>query len=564
MEAVSTSDASESHNVPESEYSISTADSAIDRLAENVDAVNKIVADANESVDAVNAILEGKDDEAGFNSEVTGAIEAYGSASSEFESAVSDAKESIDSAKGDIEDTLSKFRESTIEKNIKKVGWKSDLDKKVTYSVAKVDEEGKTVVDENGNPVLEELTKKLHYKLENGNKMSGTGIVIFESNERVVDKQALAEEIAEAKANGTGVKVTVGSSTYDAIEKEIDGNTLTNNKIVTKVVTAYTGASLNVDGASKTKVLEQTWEASARVYETTVRNDNWYSENIILSEYDNDYINDNGSTVTIDHENGESAGFATKIKNAVGIADAENAKTESAQKLAAATLAEKEAKDAEAKVNELLNKLKDITVNGLERNLAELNDDIIKAKEDLKSAKEKRDALKAELESLKSDNKIEKIADLTRPVETVVDPAPTKADDTAIVTASEFIGGEVEVVSENTPEVIVISEPDVAESAPAEASVSENIQETEPVVTEPMQEMNANEETEEKAEEKASETVVPSVEIDDEDSAKAAAPVIVDAEEEEAPLAVYPETEKMNRWWILIILALGTAGADMY
>ena len=59
---------------------------------------------------------------------------------------------------------------------------------------------------------------------------------------------------------------------------------------------------------------------------------------------------------------------------------------------------------------------------------------------------------------------------------------------------------------------------------------------------------------------------VAEVEIEDEETALADAPETEETEivDEEAPLASMEEQAKMSWWWILIVLALGTTGAELY
>lgn len=132
-------------------------------------------------------------------------------------------------------------------------------------------------------------------------------------------------------------------------------------------------------------------------------------------------------------------------------------------------------------------------------------------------------------------------------------PAPAEEPAPAPAPAAEPVA---EPAVEAVPTAPVIEAvPTAPAAAPAPA----------PAVTEP--------ENEPEPEAVPTEPVV--VDVEEEGPALAAAPQVTEVEEEKAPLAAViededtplanlPEAAKMNWWWLLLVLVLGTSGAEMY
>ncbi len=288
-------------------------------------------------------------------------------------------------------------------------------------------------------------------------------------------------------------------------------------------------------------ISETTWNQVAHTAQTQYKNDNWYSGDIILSEFDretgNDFVTDKGNAFELDNTGENKTGaFRQKLQNA---ADTAAKYADLITKLGAS---EKKVTAAEEAVKLLKESIAKLEFNGTTEELASFKASLQTAQDTLDAAKSGRDTLLSQIADIRTElnNKISEF----NPVVT---------------------GGS----SEEAPTVVVEDEAPVLAAAPAAtpaASITEATEETDEVVDAAVEETAGTEAGAEVGGGEVSEAA-DTASISDEDTAKGAGPAIEANEEidDEGPaLASMPETQKMSWWWMLIVLVLGTAGMDMY
>ncbi|MCR5310626.1 MAG: hypothetical protein K6E32_04315 [Lachnospiraceae bacterium] len=284
-------------------------------------------------------------------------------------------------------------------------------------------------------------------------------------------------------------------------------------------------------------LLEEVWSDVEGKSATELRNDNWYSGDVLLAEYSKedgtDYRTDGKAgqkdVVLSEEDEKTTAGFRAKVDTASAtIADYEALikKAEESQKAVEA---------AEKRVADLRNQIAELGSNATVDKLIEFGVSLNDAKDALDAAIKARDELN------------EKLAEVRGELETriaVLTPAPAAEPAAPVADVTVITEGETALAA--APVIVQVVAPQA--EAPAPAAEVEETQDTE----------DTSAEVTETAEAETSS-------IEDEDVARAAAPEATAAiEDEEAPLAAAPEAQKMSWWWLLIVLILGTTGTEMY
>ncbi len=299
----------------------------------------------------------------------------------------------------------------------------------------------------------------------------------------------------------------------------------------------YSPISVIIETIRKTEgavVAEQVWNEIAGESEVQLRNDKWYTGDVILAENWNangaDYTTDGvqpGSDAEVslsEAQETKTADFRQKVDSAAAIA----------KKYADLSAKARESKEAvltaKQNVKTIENKIAALEASVDHSQLGQFTADLATAKATLAAAITARDTLLEDLDAAKSELQV-RVAALT--------PAVTPS--TGVETAEE---APAQVTTPaNAPAASTTPVNQGGEEAEDTEGAGEEAETTEP-------EAVANTENRD---------------IVDEGPALAAAPVSDKTiEDEDTALASMPEAQQMSWWWLLLILVLGTTGAEMY
>ena len=377
---------------------------------------------------------------------------------------------------------------------------------------------------------------KIFVGIDGWNWSIGTAdVYIIDANEAEAATAATEEAAYQAFEDAIRAGITDGGQIHST-KTEITENKSYGYKLLDYFIKTV---------AVENKIIsETTWNQVAQTAQTQYKNDNWYSGDIILSEYDrttgNDFVTDKGHAFELDNSGENKTGaFRQKIDNAADTAakyaDLITKLGDSEKKVSAAEEAVKLLKDSIAKLE----------FNGSTEELASFKASLQTAQETLDAAKSGRDSLLSQISEIRTElnNKISEL----NPV------VPGGSSDEAPTVVVEDAAPALAATPAATPAASITEAGEETEAA--EEAVETTVEETAGVG-----------ETEEIGGSEAGASVE-TASIADEDAAKAAGPAVETAEkiDDEGPaLASMPETQKMSWWWALIVLVLGTAGMNMY
>lgn len=289
--------------------------------------------------------------------------------------------------------------------------------------------------------------------------------------------------------------------------------------------------TVNENVVKENKVISVTTYAAEEV-NSYLTNENFNNGNILLSEYnsdnqrnkDYDYINDKGEKVLL---KGDDAAVTRDFRAELAKAEAKAQKYN--KLLSDIDKAELDIDELQDDIAQLKAQIAAIKKAGSEAKLADFTAKLEKAQATLDASLKVRDSLKQQLEEVQEDLD-ETIRRLT--------PAPSNDNEPEVTPTEEIVAIPTIAAAPARNRTVTPATPVVEEPVEVAEEVEATVEEV--VIAEEETALAATPETEEKAE---------------------AATVAI--EDEIAPLA--PEAEQnMSWWWVLIVLALGTTGAELY
>jgi len=340
------------------------------------------------------------------------------------------------------------------------------------------------------------------------NKLSTKNVDISENN------ASLVPDALEASLAQNADAVIVGTPVINELK----------NKLCSYSELSYYIAR-KTEGRQRVATAEYTDEQAGQIVYT---NDNFNNKNILLAEYDlhntPDYIDDNGEAKKLTrNQMNQTADFRGKLANAESKAAAYN------KLLADIDAADEDITAIREDIAQLKAQIAAISKNGSAAKLAKFEASLDEAEATLSKTIELRKDLQKQLEDKETE-----LDDIIRRLT----PAPSNDNEPEVTPTEESVAIPTIAAAPARTRTVTPATPVVEEPVEAAEEVEATVEEV--VIAEEETALAATPETEEKAE---------------------AATVAI--EDEIAPLA--PEAEQnMSWWWVLIVLALGTTGAELY